>query len=247
MISAIVLTKDEEKNIIDCLESLNFCDEIIVLDDNSNDRTVEIAKKTGAEVFVHPLSNDFSKQRNYGLSKIKGDWALFIDADERVSDVLAREVAEVVTLGNKYNGFFIKRIDTIWGKRILHGELTSVWKLRIARRDSGKWVGSVHESWFVKGKIGKLKNTLDHYPHQSIADFLREINFYTDIRAKELYNLGVKVKWYSILLYPKGKFLLNYFLKLGFIDGIPGLLVVMMMSFHSFLVRGKLWLLNQKS
>lgn len=245
MISAVVLTKNEEKNIIDCLESLSFCDEIIVLDDNSQDRTVEIAKKQGAKIFVHSLENNFSKQRNYGLAKADGEWVLFIDADERISSALAYEIRRTI-LETKYNGFFIKRVDTIWGRRLRFGEAGSAWRLRLGRRNTGKWVGVVHEGWFIDGKVGELKNELDHFPHQSVEEFIREINYYTTLKAMELHKNKINVNWYDLILYPKGKFLKNFIFKFGFLDGIPGLIFALTMSFHSFLVRGKLWLLNQK-
>lgn len=246
MISAVVLTKNEKKNIVDCLEGLSFCDEILVIDDNSHDRTVEIARKNGAKVMVHPLNDDFSKQRNYGLDKANGDWVLFIDADERVGNNLANEIKQKVAEG-KYNAFFVKRIDTIWGKRLKHGETGSKWLLRLGRKDAGKWAGMVHEGWIIQGRVGELNNELDHYPHQSVEEFLKEVNYYTTLRANELFKKGVQVNWYDIILYPKLKFLMNFFFKLGFLDGTPGLIFALMMSFHSFLVRGKLWLLNQKN
>jgi len=245
MITVVVLVKNEEKNIVDCLESLSFCDEILVIDDFSSDRTVEIAKEMNGLVSSHKLDNDFSKQRNYALSLAKNDWILFIDADERVSEILKKEIVYKVS-ENKYDGFLIKREDSMWRKKIKHGEVGDTWLLRLGKKNAGKWEGSVHEKWVISDKVGKLTNHIEHYPHQSIEEFVKEVNYYTDLRAKELYSLGVKVKWYSILLYPKAKFLLNYFLKLGFMDGLPGFILAIMMSFHSFLVRGKLWVLNQK-
>lgn len=246
MISAVVLTRNEEKNIVDCLEDLSFCDEIIVVDDNSSDRTVEIAKRMSARVLIHGLDNDFSKQRNFALENVRNGWVLFVDADERVSRVLAKEI-EYVTTEDKKDGFFIKRYDTIWGKTLRHGELSDLKLLRLGKVNKGRWEGNVHEKWLVNGRTSTLKNFLNHYPHQTIEAFLREINYYTDLKAKELHKNGVIVKWYSIFLYPKGKFLLNYFIKLGFLDGVEGFIFAVLMSFHSFLVRGKLWILNQKN
>lgn len=245
MITAVILTKNEEKNIVDCLEKLAFCDEVLVIDDNSEDRTVEISRKMKATVYIHSLNNDFSRQRNFGLEKAKGDWVLFIDADERVSSALAQEIFQAVK-ENKYDGFFIKRVDTIWGKRLKFGETGSKWLLRLGKKSAGKWAGIVHEGWLIRGKVEDLSNELDHYPHQSIGEFIKEINYYTTLRAQELFTGGVKVRWYHILLFPKAKFFVNYILKFGFLDGIPGLISAAIMSFHSFLVRGKLWQLNQK-
>ncbi len=240
MISAVVLTKNEEKNIVDCLESLSWCDEVIIVDDNSEDRTAEIAKKMGAKVFTRNLDNDFSKQRNYGLEKANGDWILFIDADERISKELKEEIKFKIK-NDKVDSYLIKRVDTIWGRKLKYGENGNIVLLRLARKNNGKWEGKVHEEWKVKGSVGEFKNSILHYPHPTISEFLKEINDYTDIRAKELSEKGIKSDFISILLYPTAKFLKNYFLKLGFLDNIQGLVFAIMMSFHSFLVRGKLW------
>lgn len=245
MITVVVLTKNEEKNIVDCLESLSFCDEILLVDDNSQDRTVEIAKRMNATVLKHSLDNDFSRQRNFGLKMAKNDWVLFVDADERVNPFLAKEIIYMIAQED-FDGFYIKREDTMWGKKLKFGEAGNIWLLRLAKKRAGRWEGIVHEQWIITGRVGRLKNSLDHFPHQSIEQFLKEINYYTTLRAKELFKEGQGIHWHSIIIYPKLKFLVNYFIRLGFLDGLPGFIYAIMMSFHSFLVRGKLWILNQK-
>lgn len=248
MISAVILTKNEEENIESCIKGLRWCDEVLVIDDNSTDKTKKLAESLGARVLVNDLKNDFSQQRNFGLSKAKGDWVFFVDADERVSESLTFEITSSLLQKDTdfINGFCMRRIDTMWGKQLLHGENGNVRLVRLARKNAGQWVGDVHEEWKVKGKIVELKNPLFHFPHQTVAEFLTEINYYTTIRAQELYKKRVKVHVWDIILYPKAKFIVNFILKLGFLDGIPGLVVAMLMSFHSYLVRGKLWLLWQK-
>lgn len=243
-ISAIVLAKNEEKNIKACLEGLNWCNEIIVVNDASDDETVTIAKKFGATVYEHKLNDDFTAQRNWALENAKNTWVLFIDADERVSKELAKEIQETLEdQDNSMYGYTLQRIDVMWDRELHHGEVGDTKLLRLARKDSGKWEGKVHETWKIVGQIAEIKTPLLHYPHPGMTEFLKEINFYTDIRAKELFDKNTKVHWWSIILYPKGKFIINYFWKLGFLDSIPGLIVAILMSFHSFLVRGKLWTL----
>ncbi len=246
MISAIILTKNEEENIKDCLQGLSWCDEKIVIDDESEDRTPEIAQKLGAKLYNRRLVN-FSDQRNYGLEKAKGDWILFVDADERISQALWYEIMQYISDPiENLSGFFLKRVDLMWGKELRHGESGTLKLLRLAKMGSGKWTGTVHERWNISGKTAILDNPLYHYPHATVGQFLKEINKYTDLRAKELYEQGVRTSWLYILLYPKAKFFLNYILHLGFLDGLPGLVTAIMMSFHSFLVRGKLWILWEK-
>lgn len=248
MISAIVLTKNEEKNIEACLRSLSWCDERIVIDDNSDDKTVSIAKHNGAEVFVHPMNKDFSAQRNYGMSKAKGDWILFLDADERVSSALWYEImARTSESIGHYAGYYVTRQDTMWGKALKHGETGNIRLLRLAKKNAGRWEGRVHETWKISGNVALLQNPLDHYPHTTVEEFLKEINFYTDLRANELFEKKVKAYWWSPIVYPKAKFVLNYILRGGFLDGVQGFVFAMLMSFHSFLVRSKLWLLWQKA
>lgn len=245
-ISAIILTKNEEENIVDCIESLKFCDEILVIDDHSQDRTVEIVKHLG--VAVYPYSDfyqNFSRMRNFGLEKAKGDWVLFVDADERVPIALQKEIQTQIA-NPEIDGYFLKRRDVIWNKELLHGECGNISFLRVGRKNKGIWKGKVHEIWRIKGKTEVLTNCLLHYPHKSINAFLQDINFYTDLRAQELYEEDEKVTWVDIVMYPLGKFFLNYVIKLGFKDGAEGLLHAVLMSFHSFLVRGKLYLLIEK-
>ncbi len=136
-----------------------------------------------------------------------------------------------------------KRTDYLFGRELKHGATGSGTFLRLARRNTGKWVGRVHEVWQVAGHIGTLHSPIRHFPHQTVTDFLHEINFYTTLRAEELYHHKITTNGWGILLHTKGKFFQNYFFKLGLLDGIPGLLSALMMSFHAFLVRGKLWLL----
>lgn len=246
MITAIVLTKNEEKNIKACLGSLSWCEEIIVLDDHSTDKTVDIARKSGAKVFIRSLDGDFASQRNYGLEKATQDWVLFVDADERVSDQLAYEIQALI-LQTAYLGVYLYRKDTMWGKRLEHGETGVIKLLRLGKKKAGKWVGRVHERWEISGATGVCRHNLDHYPHPSVKEFLEKIQYYTDLRANELFEKKVPVSWWHIILYPKAKFIQNYGIRLGFLDGTAGIVHALLMSLHSFLVRGKLWTLYRKS
>lgn len=250
MISVIVLTKNEERNIVDCLESVKFCDEIIVVDDNSTDRTLELVElfskqHSKVKVFKRKLNGNFSKQRQFGVEKTSSDWVLFVDADERITSDLATEIKENLSLPN-FGGFLIPRVDFMWGKQLKHGETGNIKLLRLFDKRKGELKGRVHEVWETKSKVGSLNSPILHYPHPTISEFLEEINFYTTLRAEELFEKRVKVNFFSIVFYTKGKFLLNYFFKLGFLDGLEGFIHAMIMSFHSFMVRGKLWLLWQK-
>lgn len=243
-ISAIILTRNEEKNIEKVINSLPFCDEVVVIDDFSQDKTVEIAEKLGAKVFKRKLGNNFSSQRNFGLEKSRGDWVLFIDADEELTKELAREIQETITKKQETSAYYIKRRDYWWGREMRFGEIRTVRDkglIRLMRKNSGKWVNFVHEVFQTDGPVGKLNTYLNHYPHQTLAEFLQDINFYSTVRARELQKKGKQIGILEILSYPFGKFITNYFFKLGFLDGPAGFVYAFLMSFHSFLVRAKLY------
>lgn len=242
MISAVVLTKNEEKNIKKCIESLLFCDEVIVIDDYSTDRTNEIVKKfNNVKLHQRKLNDDFANQRNYGLKHAKHEWVLFIDADEIVSKNLREEI-EIAIEDVSCNGFFIKRDDFIFQKKMKYGDTGMVRILRLGRADKGKWIGKVHEVWNINGKTKNLKNSILHYPHQTLREFIYEIGLYSSIRAEELYENGKKTGLLEIVLYPKMKFFYLYVFRFGFLDGIEGLVHAIIMSLYTFLVRGKLYL-----
>lgn len=246
LISAVILTRNEDKNIAACIESVSWCDEVLVIDDKSTDRTQEIAKSLNAKIYERPLGGDYASQRNFGLEKAQGDWVLFIDADERISQSLAFEIQAQTSSTIFVQGFYMKRLDTMWRRQLKYGETGNIKLLRLARKHAGSWIGKIHETWKVKGQTEVLNNPLLHSPHPTITEFLQEINTYTTIRAKELFDRKTKVTVLDVIFYPKAKFFVNYFLRLGLLDGIPGLLLAIMMSMHSFLVRGKLWILWHK-
>jgi len=239
-LSVVILTHNDELRIVDCLESVQFADEIIIIDDESSDRTVELALQYTSKVFKRSLGKNFSDQRNFALNHAHGPWVLFVDSDERVTEELKKEIKESIKK-NLYSGYLLKRADYMWGKRLLHGEAGNVKLLRLARKGYGRWRGRVHEAWRIKGNTLELQNPLIHTPHQSVAEFIREVDEYSSLRSNELHERGVKVSIWHVLLYPVAKFILNYGIKGGYKDGVAGFVFAMIMSFHSFLVRGKLF------
>ena len=244
-LSAVVLTKNEENNIGECLKTLKFCDEIVVIDDFSDDGTQEIVKRFGAKLFIKELNNNFANQRNFGLEKAKNDWVLFLDSDERISKNLSDEIRLAIK-DCETMGYFIKRVDIIWGRKILYGETGNIKLLRLARRDAGMWKRQVHEEWNVSGKTKLLINPIFHYPHQKLLEFIKDINYFSDLHAKANLNEGKKSNIIKILFYPKIKFIKGYFINLGFLDSIQGFIIALCMSMHSFLSWSKLWTLQKK-
>lgn len=247
MVSSVVLTKNEEKNIKECLAGLKWCDEVIVIDDYSEDKTVKIARSLGARIYERKLDDDFAAQRNFGLEKAKGDWVLFIDADERVATSLREEVIKLLSYKvTRYSGFYLKRRDFMWGRELKHGETGNVRLLRLAKKDSGRWGRAIHETWEVKGRVGELKNSLLHYPHQTLKEFIADIDWMSTLHAQENKKEGKRSNLFKIIFFPKLKFFDSWIFKRGFLDGTPGFLVAVMMSLHSFLAWSKLWLAQRR-
>jgi glycosyltransferase involved in cell wall biosynthesis len=245
-ITAIILTKNEEDTIIDCIEALTFCDEVILIDDFSTDNTVSLArsyKNIPVTVIQRKLNENFSDQRNFGLAQAKSEWVLFVDADEIVSKKLSQEIEKSLSEDTKINGYNIPRKDIVLGKELNFGETGSMRTIRLAKKNAGKWEGVVHEQWNISGTVGSLENYLTHQPHKNISEFLTKINVYTTLRANELYVQKKKSNLFQILIYPFAKFIKNYILFKGYKDSTAGFVHAMLMSFHSFLVRGKLYLL----
>ena len=250
-LTAIILTKNEEKNIERCLRSVDFCDEVIIVDDFSEDKTIKQVHKVLKvhkvyKVFQRRLNGNFAGQRNFGMEKAKYEWILFIDADEEVSDELKKEIVSLLhgSTDQEITAYYLKRRDFWWGRELKYGEIKKnrqVGLIRLIRKKSGKWLGHVHEEFRTNKTVGQLKSYLNHYPHQSVRDFLNDVNFYSSLRAKELYQQGRKTSIFAIIFYPLGKFLLTYIIKLGFLDGPAGFAYSFFMSFHSFLVRAKLF------
>ncbi len=244
-VSAVVLTKNEEKNIEKCLNSLSWCDEVVVIDDNSSDKTISLAKKIGAKIYKRSLNNNFSEQRNFGLSQAKGDWVLFIDADEVVDDDLRKEIESRIE-DVSFDGFYIKRQYFFLGRKILHGEIGQTWLLRLGRRGKGKWSRSVHEEWNIEGNVERLNNAILHYQNKTIFDFVSDINRYSEIHALENIKEKKYFNFLFVVFHPIGKFFVNYILRFGFLDGTAGFVIAAFMSFHSFLSWSRLWLNSQK-
>jgi len=263
MLSVVVLAKNEEGNIEECLKTLKWAEEIVVIDDNSEDETLEIVQRVKGEggskggegkedeerraeikIFKRDLQGDFAVQRNFGLEKAIGDWILFVDADERVSPKLQAEIQSTIHHAPlTINGFYLKREDHLFGTILKHGETAGVRLLRLGKKGAGKWEGRVHETWRTMGKLGELEEPLEHYPHPTISEFLEKINDYSTLRARELFDQEISTNLFEIICYPIGKFFQNYLLRLGFLDKMPGFTIAVLMSFHSFLVRSKLYLL----
>lgn len=245
-ISAVVLTKDNTKALARALKSLSFCDEILAIDDFSGKATIGLLKKHNATIYRRRLNGDFASQRNFGLGKAKGEWVLFIDADEFVSKKLARDIKKAIQ-STEFNGYFLNRRDIFLNKDMKGGEWGGQKILRLAVRNFGKWRRDVHETWQGNGKIGFISQFLYHTPASSLKTFINKINYYSALHAKSNHAENKRATIRKILVFPLTKFLVSFIFKKGYKDGTHGFVYGVCMAMHSYLAWSKLWLEQQET
>jgi len=251
-LSLILLTHNESKNLeknFDWLKNCRAIREIVVVDDDSTDNTIEIAQKLASKhriitILHRELNNDFSAQRNFAISKCKYNWIFWLDADEKPTKKLIRFLNHFNK--HQYKSFSFKRQDIFLKHTLKHGENSSLNFIRLFNKKYGKLTGQVHEIWKTNKTTKQTKLVILHYSHTTIKSFIQKINFYTDIRSQELFNQKIHTNIFQIIFFPIGKFIQNYFFRLGFLDGTPGIIMSLCMSFHVFLNKAKLWHLSKQ-
>jgi glycosyltransferase involved in cell wall biosynthesis len=245
-ISAVLITKDEERNLAAALASVAFCDEIVVVDAGSSDRTVEIARAAGARVIVNQPWRGFVDQRNQATTAASHDWVLAVDADERVSATLRAEIEGGRSAGFSRSGFRIPRVARYLGRWVRHTDWYPDWQLRLFDRRHGQWEGGlVHESVRVDGSVGRLRGELEHHPYANIGDHLRKIDRYTDLWARQAYAAGRTTGTLEIAGATAWAFLRNYALRAGFLLGGAGLTISALNAHYTHVKLAKLLELAQ--
>ncbi|HLG13741.1 MAG TPA: glycosyltransferase family 2 protein [Blastocatellia bacterium] len=241
-ITATVITYNEEHNIAAALESLSWADEIIVVDSESTDRTIEIARRFTDRIFVRAWPG-YSIQKNFAAAQASNDWIFNLDADERVSPELAKEIVEMKDGPEPApTGFRIPRRTFYLGRWIRHSGWYPDRKLRLYRKDAGRFTGAfVHESVEVKGEVKNLSGELLHYTVRNSSEHHERLDRYTTLAADELRGQGKKGSLIATLLSPVATFIRSYILKLGFLDGVPGLAIAYFAAHYAFLKNLKLW------
>lgn len=244
MLSVVVLTKNEGKHIRDCLASVrDFADELIVLDSGSTDRTVEIAREMGARIETRVFDN-FPSQRNAAIDLARGDWILFIDADERATPKLGREILDRInSLTNESSrliGYWIPRENYICGHWVRHTGWGPDYQLRLIRRGRARYdpKREVHELIIKEdeGLEGYLNHPLLHYNYESWGEFFSRQDYYTTYEARTLYNKRVRVKWRNFVLQPLRAFWRRYVTWEGYKDSWLGVVLSLIMAYYDFLM-----------
>lgn len=224
-LSVLIITYNEEKNIDALISNIDFADEIIIVDSFSTDKTIDLLKKyKHVKVYQHKFEN-FSIQRNHTLKYAKHPWVLVLDADERLSDSLKKEIIKTINAHPKENGFYIKR-SFYFKEQLIHFTGLKIDKnLRLFKKNGVKYYGIVHEKPTVAKPIGILKNPLWHYSYKSYKHFYQKISYYNKLKALEKFNKKQKPNIFKAFLHPFYTFFSRYIIRLGILDGKRGMLL----------------------
>ena len=245
LLSATVICKDEEEKIRGALESVRFCDEVVVVDSGSTDATVALCREL-ADVVVETGWPGYVAQQNVALSLAKGEWILSIDADERVSPELAREISGALAADPPFDGYRISRHVHYLGRWIDHSGWYPEPRLRLVRRSKGHWEGvDPHYDLAVEGRVGELTGDIVHYTYDNLEDHVRTLNRFSSILAREHHAGRRSFSWLALLARPPAEFVKKYVIKRGFLDGPQGFFVACLSAFYVFLKVAKLWELER--
>jgi (heptosyl)LPS beta-1,4-glucosyltransferase len=242
-LSVTIITRDEEGQIGDCLESVRWADEIIVVDTGSVDRTLEICAKYTPHMHRLPWEG-YAPAKNAALALATGDWILSLDADERVSAGLRQEIAAVQqrSMAASADGYAVPRRNYLWGNWLRYGGLYPDYQIRLFKRGKGQFKARrVHESVTIDGPVERLQHPLEHYSYRGISDVIQRLDRYTELAALDLRDHGQTFHRAALVMRPLGRFLRNYGLKQGFRDGIPGLIMAVSYAYSVFVREAKLW------
>lgn len=244
-ISAIVIARNEAGNIADCLAGLAFCDERIVVDGGSDDDTVAIAQQSGARVETHAWAG-FGAQKNFALSLATGDWVLSLDADERVSEALAAEIARAVARGG-CDGYEMPRLSTFCGRTMRHSGWYPDYVLRLFRRGRARFSDDlVHERVVYDGPVGRLSEPLHHAPVLRLEDALSRMDRYSTAGAEMLAASNRRVLFVSGIGHGLWTFVRSYILRGGFLDGSEGFLLAVANAEGTYYRYMKAWLKRRR-
>ena len=239
-VSIVIVTKNEEANIEAALDSVKDAAEIVVIDSFSSDRTVEICRKYTDKVFRKEWEG-FARQKQAAVDLAAGPWVFILDADERFTPELKAEVINAIK-ENRHDGFYVPRKNFFMGRLIKHGGWSPDYTLRLFRKNAGRVEDrEVHEKVVVNGSAAYLKNPLVHYTYNSVSDYLKRMDSYSTLAAKELKKTGVAPNALDFLIRPPFTFIKMFFFRLGFLDGRYGLVLAVLYSYYTFLKYAKTW------
>ena len=243
-LSVIVITLNEEKNIRDCLQSVAWADEIVVVDSKSTDRTVEIAREFTEKIIITDWIG-YSRTKKLALEQATCEWVLWIDADERATEDLKSEIRSVIKADPPQNGFEAARRAFFLGKWIKHCGWYQGYVLRLFRKNKGRFDENlVHEGVILAGERGRLKGDLVHFTDDSLEHYLEKFNKYTSLAAQRLFSQNRRAGFLAIILRAFFIFIKMYILRLGFLDGLKGFMLCLLSANYVAVKYAKLWELD---
>jgi (heptosyl)LPS beta-1,4-glucosyltransferase len=242
-ISASIIVFNEEDNIAELCETISWCDEIVIVDSSSTDKTVEIAGRYTDKIFQREFKG-YKDKHEFADSKTSGDWIFWIDADERVTPELLASIEHLKTLPPEKlpDGFWIARKTWYLGRWIKHSGWYPDYQMRLYRKSASYWDGvAPHETARVRGSTEKLKGEFLHFTKRDISDHHKVLDWYTTLAAEHLAKNGATVGGFSLFVKFLSGFFRTYILKQGFRDGIPGLIIGVSSAYSVFLKYAKVW------
>lgn len=233
-LTACIYTKNNEHVVEEALKSVRFADEVILLDSGSTDGTVEIGRRLADRV-EHRAWTGFCDQLNHIPTLASHDWLLIVDADERVTEALAREIAEALKNPGATVAFKLPRQTLYMGRWLRHGEFYPDYTLRLYRKGCGRYEGEPHAKLMPAGPVGWLQEPLRHHMQRHLGDQIDTMRRYSESQAREMFRGGLKRARLRALIHPIQRFIKGYVIKGGFLDGWPGFVAAATASFHVFL------------
>lgn len=231
-LAVVILTKNEEKNISDCIDSASFADEVLLIDSGSTDRTRAIAEAKGARFIPHPMTDEgFAGQRNFALTQTEAAWVLYLDADERITPELAASVQAAIQ--REPAAYSMRRLNVVFGQTMYHGAHRPDICQRLFPRTRVAWHGRVHEGAQTSLPLHMLAGDLQHHTYTTWRQYFTKFNHYTTLAAEEYYAGGRQISRGTALAHSLFAFIRNYFLHLGFLDGFLGLVMSLTASFYT--------------
>lgn len=241
-LSVIITTFNEEINVAECIESVRFADEIVLVDSFSTDRTVEIVQQYPDVQLLQRTYYGSAAQKNWAIDRVSHEWVLIIDADERVTPALAREILEILTSEPPVNGYFIRRENVFIDKVIRHSGWSTDKVIRLFRRDKGRYPNRrVHADMIIEGPTPTLRESFLHYTFRSFDQYFDKFLKYAEWGAAQAFREGKRAGVTEILGRPLWRFFRMFFVQLGFLDGLHGLVLCALQSFGVFLKYALLW------
>ena len=246
-ISAVINTLNEEKNLERCLETLDWVDEIVVCDDGSTDKTIEIAQKFTDKIFYHRGKGYVEVARNFAIQKAQGNWILVVDADEEIPGSLAKKL-QVLANGKQATAIshvLVPRKNIIFGKWIQHSGWWPDYNIRFFKKGKVRWSEKIHKDPETEGMSFSIRPDEDlaivHHNYENISQFIDRMNRYTDIEVKELVASGYRFNWLDLFKKPNSEFLSRFFAQEGYKDGLHGFILAALQSFSFFVIYLKVW------